>query len=84
MSEVAIVTGAARNIGRAIAERLLRDGYAVVAADVDGDAVAAGWPGDVLATVYRHLGIDPEQELPDRAGRPVKVLSNGEAIREVL
>jgi len=41
-------------------------------------------PGDVLATVYRHLGIDPDQELPDRSGRPVKVLANGDAIRELI
>jgi hypothetical protein len=42
------------------------------------------WPGDILATVYRHLGIDPTLELPDRAGRPVKVLSAGEPIRELI
>ena len=26
-------------------------------------------PGDVLATWYRFLGIDPAQSLPDRTGR---------------
>jgi NAD(P)-dependent dehydrogenase (short-subunit alcohol dehydrogenase family) len=35
----AVVTGAARGIGRGIAERLVRRGYAVVATDLDGDAV---------------------------------------------
>lgn len=39
--KVAIVTGAARGIGRATAERLAREGAAVVLGDVDGDAVAA-------------------------------------------
>jgi NAD(P)-dependent dehydrogenase (short-subunit alcohol dehydrogenase family) len=34
----AVVTGAARGIGRAIAARLVADGYAVVVADVDGAA----------------------------------------------
>lgn len=51
---VAIVTGAARGIGRAITERLLRDGYRVVASDVLGDelgSLAAGAPGRVAALV---------------------------------
>ncbi|HWL97411.1 MAG TPA: SDR family oxidoreductase [Nocardioidaceae bacterium] len=36
----AVVTGAARGIGRAIAERLVTHGYAVVVTDVDGEAAA--------------------------------------------
>ena len=47
----AVVTGAARGIGRAVARRLVERGYAVVVTDVDGEAVrrtaeeigAAGW-----------------------------------------
>jgi NAD(P)-dependent dehydrogenase (short-subunit alcohol dehydrogenase family) len=35
-----VVTGAARGIGRGIAERLVGDGYAVVITDVEGGAVA--------------------------------------------
>jgi NAD(P)-dependent dehydrogenase (short-subunit alcohol dehydrogenase family) len=38
---VAIVTGGARNIGRAIALRLAREGFAVVVADIDADRLAA-------------------------------------------
>jgi 2,3-dihydroxy-2,3-dihydro-p-cumate dehydrogenase len=38
--KVALVTGAAGGIGRAIAERLLDGGWLVVLADVDGEAVA--------------------------------------------
>lgn len=34
----AVVTGAARGIGRAVAEQLVRRGYAVVVTDVDGSA----------------------------------------------
>jgi NAD(P)-dependent dehydrogenase (short-subunit alcohol dehydrogenase family) len=37
-ARVAIVTGGARGIGRAIAARLARDGYSVVVADRDADA----------------------------------------------
>ncbi len=40
----AVVTGAARGIGRGIAERLVSQGYAVVVTDVDGPL-----PQDVLA-----------------------------------
>jgi 3-oxoacyl-[acyl-carrier protein] reductase len=38
---VALVTGAGRGLGRATAERLARDGFSIVAVDLDGDAAAA-------------------------------------------
>lgn len=41
-------------------------------------------PGDVLATVYGFLGIDPRQEIPDHSGRPVRILSEGAPISELL
>ena len=37
----AVVTGAGRGLGRAIAERLARDGHEIVAVDLDGDAAQA-------------------------------------------
>ncbi|MBJ6801607.1 SDR family oxidoreductase [Geomonas propionica] len=51
---VALVTGAARGIGRGIAQRLLAEGHAVVLTDIDGAAVAEtaaalGAPDAVLA-----------------------------------
>jgi uncharacterized protein (DUF1501 family) len=41
-------------------------------------------PQDLLATIYRHLGIDYEQSLVDFSGRPVHVLSNAQPIRELI
>lgn len=41
-------------------------------------------PQDLLATVYRHLRIDPQRTLEDHTGRPVSILSEGEPIRELL
>jgi uncharacterized protein (DUF1501 family) len=41
------------------------------------------WPGDLCATVYQCLGIDPEAEMVDQTGRPLP-LTRGTAIGEVL
>lgn len=41
-------------------------------------------PGDVLATVYRHLGIDTSREFHDRSGRPMRVLNEGRPIPELV
>ncbi len=41
-------------------------------------------PYDVLATMYRHLGIDPKMTFPDHAGRPVPLLHEGEVIGELV
>ena len=41
-------------------------------------------PYDVLATMYRHLGIDPRMTFLDHAGRPLRLLDDGEAISELL
>ncbi len=40
--------------------------------------------GDVCATIYECLGIDPDMTVPDRAGRPVPVAHGGRPIREIL
>ena len=41
-------------------------------------------PQDLLATIYRHLQIDPNHAFPDFAGRPIPILNNGTAISELV
>jgi hypothetical protein len=41
-------------------------------------------PANVLATVYRHLGIDPKTTIPDHARRPMHVLDDREGVRELI
>jgi uncharacterized protein (DUF1501 family) len=41
-------------------------------------------PQDVLATVYRHLGIDIQAEYPDHTGRPRPVLPFGKPVAELF
>lgn len=37
-------------------------------------------PQDLLATIYRHLGINPQHSFLDFAGRPIPILSDGAPI----
>jgi len=41
-------------------------------------------PTDVLATMYRHLGIDTTQHTVTREGRPIPILPDGEPIHELI
>jgi hypothetical protein len=41
-------------------------------------------PQDLLATIYRHLGIDPYQTLNDFSGRPIPILFDGSPIPELI
>jgi Protein of unknown function (DUF1501) len=41
-------------------------------------------PQDVLATVYRHLGVDVTAQYADASGRPISVLPSGEPIKELF
>jgi hypothetical protein len=41
-------------------------------------------PQDVLATLYRHLGVDTTVQYPDLAGRPHPVLPSGNPIDELF
>lgn len=41
-------------------------------------------PQDLLATIYRHLKIDPAQTFTDFAGRPIPILPHGKPIAELI
>jgi uncharacterized protein (DUF1501 family) len=41
-------------------------------------------PQDLMATVYRHLGIDPAQTFADFSGRPVPILLSGRPIAQLI
>jgi hypothetical protein len=41
-------------------------------------------PGDLLATIYHSLGIDPTTSVVDRQQRPIRIVDQGSPIREVF
>lgn len=41
-------------------------------------------PQDLLATIYRHLGIDTHDTIRDLSGRPVPILAEGRPISELV
>ena len=64
----------------------VRAGYVHGASDRTGARPSRNpvTPGDVVATVYDCLGIDPAAEMRDRLGRPFALLPEGDVIRELL
>ncbi|MBI2825585.1 MAG: DUF1501 domain-containing protein [Planctomycetia bacterium] len=64
----------------------LRMGRVVGATNAKGEYPAERplTPQDLLATIYRHLGVDPKATLVDFFGRPVPLLHSGEPIRELV
>jgi hypothetical protein len=64
----------------------MRGGQILGASDAKGayPADRPVTPGDLAATIYRCLGIDPEREYRTPDGRPVKVLARGEVVPELL
>jgi hypothetical protein len=64
----------------------LRTGQVVGATDAKADHPVDRplTPGDLWATVYRFLGIDPEHCFVDTIGRPMPILPSGEPIRELM
>lgn len=64
----------------------IRPGQVVGATTADGGEPADRplLPGDLLATIYRVLGIDHESFLPDRQNRPIRLVESGEPIAELF
>src|SRR5581483_7469094 len=87
-NKVAIVTGGARGIGRAIAERFLREGARVAVADVDEDAgsAAAEALGSFGPVRFVRTDVGDAQDVANLVGSveaafgPVDVLVNNAAV----
>jgi uncharacterized protein (DUF1501 family) len=41
-------------------------------------------PGDLVATIYKQLGVDPETTVPDQVGRPMTITHGGQPIHAVI
>jgi uncharacterized protein (DUF1501 family) len=69
----------------ALAGGPVRGGRVVGASDEKGafPKVNPKTPQDVLATLYRHLGIDTDAQYTNAAGRPITVLPGGKPIEEL-
>ncbi|MEZ6066387.1 MAG: DUF1501 domain-containing protein [Planctomycetaceae bacterium] len=69
----------------ALAGGPVRGGRVVGASDAKGafPLENAKTPQDVLATMYRHLGIDPHKHYTNPAGRPIPVLPSGTVLSEL-
>jgi hypothetical protein len=64
----------------------IRPGTVVGASDAQGAFVKERptSPEDILATMYHLKGISPEASVPDRLGRPVRLVETGNVIDELL
>lgn len=64
----------------------IRSGQIIGSTTADGSQPLerALGPGDLLASIYRVIGIDPRATVADNQGRPIPILSAGEPIRELF
>ena len=71
----AVLAGGSFKVGQAIGET---DSHA-------GRAKGKPYtPANIMATLYRHLGIDPAITIPDFSNRPMHLLDDREPVRELL
>jgi hypothetical protein len=63
----------------------IQTGQVIGATDPRGEEAVSRQvgPGDFLATIYRHLGIDLDTTIMSREGRPTPILSSGKPIHEL-
>lgn len=63
----------------------MRTGQVIGATNARGEEPSerALTPNDLWASVYKHLGINPELSFPDHGGRPMPILPFGESIKEL-
>ena len=64
----------------------LRMGKVVGATNARGEypTTSPVTPNDLLATIYRHLDIDPTHHLTDSLGKPAPILYSGEPIKALI
>ena len=64
----------------------IRGGFVHGASDSIGAFPArdAMSPGDIIATIYHQLGIDPTQFIADRLGRPHRLVATGNVVAPLL
>lgn len=60
---VALVTGAAGGLGRAIVHRLAKEGFIVVATDIDDDAIRSAAEAAEPSIIWHHMDVTVEEEV---------------------
>ncbi|HTM53347.1 MAG TPA: DUF1501 domain-containing protein [Pirellulales bacterium] len=62
-----------------------KTGQVIGATDSQGARASshAYTPANIMANLYRHLGIDPATTLPDRSARPIPLLDDPEPVTEL-
>ncbi len=64
----------------------LRHGQVIGASERDGGQIKERpvTPGDIAATIYRHMGVPLDATYTDEKGRPTRIVDQGEPIRELF